>query len=135
MNFFEQRQDKIISLLLSLGQTKEEVAYNLHKQEIVGLRNNCRYCPIANYLSKNFIYVNSSEKGISISDKDNGYISIDDLYFNLLHCPELKGVFEFIKDFDRGKFKKMRDTKLENWLSLSQPKQTFFSKIKSFLHL
>lgn len=130
-----QQQDKILSLLSSLGKTKEEVANNLHKQRIIGLRNSHRYCPIANYLTKNFIYINSSEKGISISDKDNGYISIDDLCLNILHYPELKGVFEFIKYFDRGKFKKTRDTKLENWLSLSQPKQTFFSKIKSFLHL
>jgi hypothetical protein len=92
-------QKWIIDLLVSLGESKREVAYNLGT---AGTRGDGQNCPLAFYLRQ--FYPNVEFKvGNTMIQWEGQYV--------LLNRFDLLGIAEFIGAFDMGEFK---------WLDLNK---------------
>jgi hypothetical protein len=96
---------EILSLLMALGSTADEVAAKLVSLGIKGDRNECRTCPIAQYLVSNGLEAYSEMKGegarthgLLFGVEASGY------WWPLATHPQLTGVSNFILDFDRGQY-------------------------------
>jgi len=76
-----------LELLTALGSSADEVAANLLKAGIKGVKKNCIFCPITNYLRG---------EGIPM---DIGYLISD--------YPQLQPIRSFIMGFDNGKYSEL----------------------------
>ena len=95
----EEITEEIIEMLLLLGNTKDEVANNLHKRGIKGKRRICRSCPIAEYLGY-------KDTGIQVGyDFDYRlWIYRIDNSLSKLYFSQFAHIVDFIIDFDMGKY-------------------------------
>lgn len=115
-------REEIVTKLISLGTTKEEIAKELLARNIKGNRVSWKYCPIANYMkgedfkigigvaSEFFEYDISAPIGIRVTiiptigwERSN----FEELYFSLADYPKLKPIKDFIHAFDDGEFEEL----------------------------
>jgi hypothetical protein len=93
---------EILALLVDLGSTADEVAAKLISFGIKGEREKCSTCPVAQYLFS---------KGVVAKINDPTWfglggvgIGVDSYWYPLATYPQLTGVFNFIRAFDRGQY-------------------------------
>jgi hypothetical protein len=112
---FDQNKKRIYSLLLGLGNTKENIEENLIKKNIKGEPYSAILCPVLKYLEEHMpnkcfrtsiVFGNENEPIIKFND------GIDTYSFSLLQYPQLKVLYNFIIDFDNGKYPKLTNDEL-----------------------
>lgn len=87
-----------------LGATPQEVAANLEEQGITGEPKHAQSCPVANYLKRTFpvdLATVSTTMAVLVEDEHR---SVE--VFTLTPKP----VEDFIKAFDKGKYRQLRST-------------------------
>jgi hypothetical protein len=106
-------KEDVLALLLSLGETAEEVRAQLIKKEIKGQCNKSWGCPIAVFLERSKRSVGAR---VSITDHkyrkygESVFIGINlttNYSFCLKKYPELEGIFQFIQNFDVGMYEEL----------------------------
>jgi hypothetical protein len=94
-------KEEVLNLLVDLGSTEDKVANKLVSLGIKGDRKKCNTCPIAQYLvSKGIDGRDGNENG----DEIKIGIGIGSYWYSLATYPQITGIYNFIRAFDRGEY-------------------------------
>jgi hypothetical protein len=99
-------KEEVLSLLLALGASKEEVANKLHALGIRGKRRECSSCPIAQFLAKNDVGVGV---GVAVAVGVGVWVGVEYYSYLLRHYPAIAPIQTFIHAFDRGEFPQLEE--------------------------
>lgn len=96
-------KEEVLALLVALGSTAHEVADKLASLGIRGNKGACASCPIALYLAINDFNadVDPYTNAIHLEFDPEGR---NHYRYSLTTYPELQGVKDFIRSFDKGQF-------------------------------